>query len=260
MPRQVSCPSCASAGELPDLPPGTSVTCPVCRTAFVPPLPAESPAEWGVSIDAPTPYPNLDTRTAGAPPALGAWLRTETDQFAEYVGAELARLAKARQEIAAAASRSEAARVAQAIEFRRRAAEATARGEQLDGREADVSRREADVSRREDAATAREAKRHSLEREANDLSRLVTDLRAAVERLAERRDELELACSTLDERQTALDRRSLDVGRAEVSLQRRASELDEMEAALRAEFETRERDLERRQAVLAEEAAAVRGR
>jgi DNA repair exonuclease SbcCD ATPase subunit len=254
MPRLVSCPSCSSAGQMPDLPPGESVTCPVCRTSFAPTPPSASDTSWGVSIDAPTPVPTPDA----AP--LGSWLHTETTQFAEYVRAELARLAKARADTATAASRSEATRIAQAIELRRLTAESTARRERLDTRDADLGRREEAVAKREDAAAAREAKRRELEREATDLSRLVTDLRAAVERLAARRDELEQACAGYDDRHAALDRRSLDVGRAEVSLQRRAAELDEMEAALRAEFEARERDLERRQAVLEEEAAAVRGR
>lgn len=239
---------------MPDLPPGESVTCPVCRAAFVPPQLSDADTSWGVAIDAPTPAPQPDA----AP--LGSWLRTETTQFAAYVRQELARLAKGRVDIAAASSKAEAARVAQAIELRRLTAESTARRDGLDAREAEMTRREEAVARREDAAAAREARRRELDREAADLSHLVTDLRAAVERLAARRDELERACADYDDRHAALDRRSLDVGRAEVSLQRRAAELDEMEAALRAEFEARERELERRHAVLAEEAAAVRGR
>jgi hypothetical protein len=297
MPRQMTCPSCSTTGLMPDVPPGDVIACTVCHTAFVPtPVqPAGWDAAgggdvWGVPLDVPRqpprprpPAPALDTRAAGTPPPIdsaahppgvGDWMRAEGDRFAAYVREELARLAKARLETAAAVSRAESVRVTQSMGLGKQAVELNARRDKLDARaaeleryegaladrEAELEHREAALSERERENTARTVKRADWERDAAELSRWVTDLRAAVERLTTQRDELEKACATLDERQAALDRRSLDVGSAEVSLQRRASELDDMEAALRTDFEARERDLERQQALLSEEAAALRER
>jgi DNA repair exonuclease SbcCD ATPase subunit len=263
MPRTVTCPSCSATGELASGG-GGRVACPICDTVFDPAGAGDTAAPrsgilagWGVSLDA--------AAVAAAP--SNAWISSEAEKFAAYVKQELTRLAQARRETADAVSRAEAARVTKAIDLARQTSGLTGRLAAVGAREAEVARkaaeldrREADLVRREQAAAERDAKRARLERDANDLTFLVADLRVAVDRLVRQRDDLEARKAADEERHATLMRRLIDVGRAEVSIQRRADELDELEATLRAEFEARERELERTRLVLAAEAAALRGR
>jgi DNA repair exonuclease SbcCD ATPase subunit len=97
-----------------------------------------------------------------------------------------------------------------------------------------------------------------LEKEVAELSRLASELRPMVERLQVRRDEDAAARAELAASQSVLDRRMVEVGRAELTLQTRLDELDQLESELRSELEARERELERQRATLAEELRASR--
>ncbi|MDB5310951.1 MAG: hypothetical protein JWO38_5153 [Gemmataceae bacterium] len=299
MPIPVSCPNCRATGRLPDEAAGPLATCPVCRTVFALDKPAplvEIPDGLGVWVDsAPALPPAASASPPVAPNAEGVpvveagrpaaaldpdvatepeWVKAEVRRFNTYMAGQLARLGKARLEIAEAESRHEATCVARTVELRRQAAVLEARRVDLDRRDGDlrqaadaVAAREVEVDRRaaalaeqEAAAAAGEDRRAKLEAEAVELSRLVAELRPVVERLELRKTEAEVIRAELAAKQTALDRRLIEVGRNELGMQKRMDELDELERTLRGELEEREAELGRQRAVLLEEIRSLRSR
>lgn len=210
----ISCPSCANQGELPDdLPPNTTLTCRACGVRFNSPAPVVTPPSlavdphgMGVWVGGPVAAaPVLSTPAVPPPPDITPenaaahleWVRAEVQRFDEYVNRQLTALQKMREQIVAfeGKSRSEAVMREQAAARDRAILDARAR--ELEGRLAEQSA--------------------SLDRQAKELQG-------------------ELDRQVMVEREN-LARRAEALARAERSVERRLKELDEMEESIRGELD-----------------------
>lgn len=208
----ISCPSCANQGELPDdLPLNTTLTCRACGVRFnspvpvAPLLPATDPHEMGVWVGGPaaaTPMPTVPTAPATPPPpditpqnavAHLEWVRAEVQRFDEYVNRQLVALQKMREQI---------------VSFEGKARSEAVMREQAAARDRAIL-----------DARARELEGHLAEQSAA-LDRQAKELQAELDR------------QVMVEREN-LARRAEALARAERSVERRLKELDEMEETIR---------------------------
>ena len=234
-----------------------------------PPVPARLPAAPVAEASAPGKAVPAGLRDQAV---RSEWAQGEVARVNQYIGQQFEKLKQARHQLLEMETKSEATIQLREVELNRREAEQSARRAEMDRRVPELaasfealSRREAEAARaaamlneRENAVRELEARRQRLEKEIADLSRLASDLRPMVERLQVRREEDAAARAELAARQADLDQRIVEVGRAELTIQTRLDELDQLESELRSELEARERELERERATLAEELRSSR--
>jgi chromosome segregation ATPase len=127
-------------------------------------------------------------------------------------------------------------------------------------REAELAKLEERIGLQESEFYTQEAKRAALKAEIVELGRQAAELRPMVERLKHRKAEAEAGRASLTAAEAALERRMIEVRQAEMFVQNRLDEIDELEQNLRSELEIREQDLERQRVMVEEQAKAVRGR
>lgn len=278
MPIPITCPKCQANGFVPDQALHQSATCPICQTTFPIKESAGVPVrgDWvdPMTVAPEVPAMSLPVPQAEEPPGTEAWIRSERVQFDAYVAGQLAKLERQRRDNADAESRQEATCIQRSMELNRQAALVDHRRKELDGHEAayrtneaalkaradDVDRKYEELAAREAFVTQLETHKNELQKEAMALSALVAELRPLVEQLELRKTEAQTIQAELKSRQAALDRRLLEVGRNEVAIQKRMTEIQELERTLQEELESREADLERQRAMLLEEVRALRSR